>query len=141
MRPDHPGARRALSQQSRTIVEERGSAVVDFVLVGALLTLFFMAIVQLTLVLHVRNTLIDAAASGAGYGALADRTAADARARTAELIRTSLNSEFSGDIVSADVIVDGIPTLEVTVKAPLPVVGLIGPSGLLEVKGHAALSS
>ena len=48
---------------------------VDFVLVGALLTLFFLAIVQLTLVLHVRNTLIDAAASGARYGTLADRSA------------------------------------------------------------------
>lgn len=36
--------------------DERGSAVVDFVLVGGLLTVFFLAIVQLTLVLHVRNT-------------------------------------------------------------------------------------
>ena len=55
---------------------------VDFVLVGGLLTLFFLAIVQLTLVLHVRNTLIDAAASGARYGTLADRNAEDARDRT-----------------------------------------------------------
>ncbi|MFJ6454752.1 TadE/TadG family type IV pilus assembly protein [Paenarthrobacter sp. NPDC091669] len=111
----------------------------DFVLVGSLLTLFFMAIVQLTLVLHVRNTLIDAAASGARYGALADRTPADAQARTAELIHSALNSDFSGDIVCSDVMVDGARTLEVTVKAPLPVVGLVGPRGLLEVKGHAAL--
>ena len=42
---------------------EQGSAVVDFVLVGGLLTIFFLAIIQLTLILHVRNTLIDAAAS------------------------------------------------------------------------------
>ena len=56
---------------------------VDFVLVGGLLTLFFLAIIQLTLVLHVRNTLIDAAASGARYGTLADRGAGDARDRTA----------------------------------------------------------
>ena len=52
---------------------EQGSAVVDFVLVGGLLTMFFLAIIQLTLILHVRNTLIDAAASGARYGTLADR--------------------------------------------------------------------
>ncbi|MET3903734.1 TadE/TadG family type IV pilus assembly protein [Paenarthrobacter sp. 4246] len=138
MRPEPavvPGLR---SKQRRSVSDECGSAVVDFVLVGALLTLFFMAIVQLTLVLHVRNTLIDAAASGARYGALADRTPADARARTAELIHSALNSDFSGDIVCSDVIVDGASTLEVTVKAPLPVVGLIGPRGLLEVKGHAA---
>src|SRR5215207_3315744 len=68
---------------------ERGSAVVDFVLVGSLLTLFFLAIIQLTLVLHVRNTLIDAAASGARYGTLADRGAADAQERTRSLIQTA----------------------------------------------------
>ncbi|MCD4849311.1 pilus assembly protein [Arthrobacter sp. AK01] len=120
--------------------EERGSAIVDFVLVGALLTVFFMAIVQLTLVLHINNTLIDAAASGARYGALADRTQADAQARTAQLIHAALNSDYSKDISCSEVTVDGVRALEVTVKAPLPVVGLVGPGGLLEVKGHAALS-
>ena len=63
---------------------ERGAAVVDFVLIGALLTLLFLAIVQLTLVLHVRNTLIDAAASGARYGTLADRNDGDARSFAVE---------------------------------------------------------
>nr|WP_231716034.1 TadE family protein [Arthrobacter zhangbolii] len=53
---------------------ERGSAVVDFVLVGALVGLVFMAVIQLALVLHVRNTLIDAAATGDRYGTLADRS-------------------------------------------------------------------
>ncbi len=33
----------------------------------------------------------------------------------------------------------GIRTLEVTVRAPLPVIGLIGPRAVLEVKGHAAI--
>ncbi|MFJ6536278.1 TadE family protein [Paenarthrobacter sp. NPDC091711] len=122
-----------------TTVNERGSAVVDFVLVGALLTLFFISIVQLMLVLHVRNTLIDAAASGARYGALSDRTLMDARARTAELIGGALNSDFARDITSTEITIDGIRTLEVTVRAPLPVVGLIGPGEVLEVKGHADL--
>ncbi len=139
MRPEPAIVRGLRSKRRRSVFDECGSAVVDFVLVGSLLTLFFMAIVQLTLVLHVRNTLIDAAASGARYGALADRTPADAQARTAELIHSALNSDFSGDIVCSDVMVDGARTLEVTVKAPLPVVGLVGPRGLLEVKGHAAL--
>ncbi|WP_420178443.1 TadE family protein [Paenarthrobacter sp. TA1.8] len=120
-------------------VNERGSAVVDFVLVGALLTLFFMAIVQLMLVLHVRNTLIDAAASGARYGALSDRTSADARSRTAELIGAALSGDFARDVTSTEITMDGIRTLEVTVRAPLPVVGLIGPAQTLEVKGHADL--
>ena len=118
---------------------QRGSAVVDFVLVGGLLTLFFLAIVQLTLVLHVRNTLIDAAASGARYGTLADRGSADARDRTAELIGVALNRDFATDVTTSEATYQGIRTLEVTVRAPLPVIGLIGPRSVLEVKGHAAI--
>lgn len=119
--------------------EERGSAVVDFVLVGGLLTMFFLAIIQLTLVLHVRNTLIDAAASGARYGTLADRGAADAQERAAALIGTGLNTDFAQSITTSEVTFQGLRTLEVTIKAPLPVIGLIGPRDLLEVKGHAAI--
>ncbi|WP_426996315.1 TadE family protein [Pseudarthrobacter sp. N5] len=118
---------------------ERGSAVVDFVLVGSLLTMFFLAIIQLTLVLHVRNTLIDAAASGARYGTLADRTAEDGRGRAGELIGTALNSDFAQDISTSEVTFQGLRTLEVTIKAPMPVIGFIGPRDLLEVKGHAAI--
>lgn len=119
---------------------ERGAAVVDFVLVGSLLTLLFLAIIQLTLVLHVRNTLIDAASSGARYGTLADRTPADARQRAAELIGTALNADYARDISTSEVEFQGIRTLEVTIKAPLPVVGMFGvPVSVLEVKGHAAL--
>ena len=118
---------------------ERGAAVVDFVLVGGLLTLFFMAIIQLTLVLHVRNTLIDAAASGARYGTLADRSAADARDRTSQLITVALNPDFAKDVSTSQTIYQGVATLEVTVRAPLPLLGLIGPREGLEVKGHAAV--
>ena len=123
----------------RGTTDERGSAVVDFVLVGGLLTLFFLAIVQLTLVLHVRNTLVDAAASGARYGTLADRGAADARDRAAELIGVALSPEFARDVTTSEATFQGIRTLEVTIRAPLPVIGLIGPRAVLEVKGHAAI--
>ncbi|CAH0287477.1 TadE family protein [Microbacterium sp. Bi128] len=118
---------------------ERGAAVVDFVLIGALLTLLFLAIVQLTLVLHVRNTLIDAAASGARYGTLADRNDGDAKERTVQLITAALNADFARDVGTSESTFQGIRTLEVTVRAPLPVIGFIGPRALLEVKGHAAI--
>ena len=118
---------------------ERGAAVVAFVLIGALLTLLFLAIVQLTLVLHVRNTLIDAAASGARYGTLADRNDGDAKERTVQLITAALNADFARDVGTSESTFQGIRTLEVTVRAPLPVIGFIGPRALLEVKGHAAI--
>jgi Flp pilus assembly protein TadG len=92
---------------------ERGAAVVDFVLVGALLTMFFVSIIQLALILHVRNTLIDAAASGARYGTLADRSADDARRRTGELIGTALNADFARDIETREVTFQGLRTLVV----------------------------
>lgn len=127
---EHPGA----SEPG-----ERGSAVVDFVLVGGLLTMFFLAIIQLTLILHVRNTLIDAAASGARYGTLADRGAGDAEERTRNLVVTALNPGFAEQVSTSEVTIQGLRTLEVTVRAPMPVIGLIGPRDLLEVKGHAAV--
>jgi len=138
---DDPACRTSENPADRdaTSPRERGSAVVDFVLVGGLLTMFFLAIIQLTLVLHVRNTLIDAAASGARYGTLADRNAADARDRTSELIGMALNADFAKDVTTSEVTYQGIRALEVTVRAPLPVIGLIGPREALEVRGHAAI--
>ncbi|MBG6216631.1 Flp pilus assembly protein TadG [Arthrobacter sp. CAN_A6] len=117
---------------------EDGTAVVDFALIGGLLTVIFIAIVQLALVLHVRNTLIDAASSGARFGTLADRTAGDAEQRTASLISLALGDRFSEEIAVEQSDVGGVQTLEVVVRAPLPVIGLIGPAGVLEVRGRAA---
>ncbi|WP_253904340.1 TadE/TadG family type IV pilus assembly protein [Arthrobacter sp. Br18] len=125
-------------KRARSAAED-GSAVVDFALIGGLLTVIFLAIVQLTLVLHVRNTLVDAASSGARFGTLADRTAGDAEVRTASLISLTLGERFSEDISVGQSDVGGVATLEITVRAPLPVLGLIGPAGFLEVRGHAAL--
>ena len=120
---------------------ERGAAVVDFALIGGLLTVVFIAILQLTLVLHVRNTLIDAAASGARYGTLADRSPQDAVGRAEDLIRGSLADSYGSDVSVGESMVGGVRTLEVVVRAPLPVIGLIGPAGIMEVRGHAALPS
>lgn len=115
----------------------RGSAVVDFTLVGALLTVLFVALLQLTIVLHVRNTLIDCAARGAGYGALADLTPVDGAARARELITDEFGPRFARRVTARQVDIDGLRTVEVTVSAPLPVAGLLGPEHGLTVRGHA----
>jgi TadE-like protein len=118
-----------------------GSAVVDFVLVGALVTMLFLACIQLALVLHVRNTALDAASSGARYGVLADRAPSDARARTEQLLRGALSPDYARDVQVATEDYRGRSTLKVTVRVPLPVLGLIGPAGFLEVAGHAAFQN
>lgn len=120
------------------IGSERGSAVTDFVLVGALLTVIFVAVLQLALVLHVRNTLADAASSGARYGTLADRQNLDAEDRTVSLISMALGEEYAQDVIVDEIDRLGMATIRVTVIAPLPIMGLIGPAGGMEVRGHAA---
>ena len=114
-----------------------GSAIVDFALVSGLVTLVFAALLQLTLAVHVRNTLVDCAAEGARYGALADRTPADGAARTRALIATEIAPGFADDVTVRDATVDGLDVIEVQVTAPLPVAGLFGPAGSLTVTGHA----
>ncbi|PSS44946.1 pilus assembly protein TadE [Arthrobacter woluwensis] len=117
--------------------QEQGSAVVDFVLVSGLLTLLFLGVLQLTLILHVRNSLIDAASSGARYGALADRVPDDAVARARELISGAVGPAFAQDITVAEAREGDGTLLTVTIRAPFPVVGLLGPDRVLEVTGHA----
>ena len=124
---------------SGSIRGESGSAPADFVLVGSLLTAFALAVVQLTLVLHVRNTLVDAAASAARYGSLADRGTEDAQRRAGELVTMALGSDYAADITVGETRVEGVRVLEVRVRAPLPLVGLAGPPGVITVSGHAPL--
>jgi Flp pilus assembly protein TadG len=116
---------------------DRGAAVVDFALVGGLLTLIFAAVLQLIVVLHVRNVLIDCAAEGARTGALADRNPAAGAERTRQLIRAELNDGYAQHVSAGPARVQGLDTIEVTVEAPLPLFGLIGPSRALTVSGHA----
>lgn len=116
---------------------DAGSAVVDTVLVGALTTVLFAGVLQLTLALHVRSTLVDCAAEGARHGALADRSPADGAARTRELVTSALAPGFAEDVRAERTVVDGLDVVRVEVSAPLPVLGLLGPAGVLVVDGHA----
>ncbi|WP_425551808.1 TadE/TadG family type IV pilus assembly protein [Humibacillus xanthopallidus] len=117
---------------------ERGSAIAEFVMVTALLLVVALAVFQLGLALYVRNTLISAASEGARYGARADASPGDGIARTSALITSSLSASFAEDVSAATrTTSSGVRVVEVTVSAPLPVIGPIGPSGLLTVSGRA----
>ena len=120
---------------------ERGSAVVDFVLVGALVTVLLAGVLQLALTLHVRATLIDCAAEGARHGALAGSSPAVGVQRTRELIDSALSPTYSDDVTATVSDLGGAPVLVVSVRAPLPVIGLLGPSGAFEVSGRALMEA
>ncbi|MGC5168530.1 TadE/TadG family type IV pilus assembly protein [Luteimicrobium sp. DT211] len=116
---------------------EDGSAVVDFVLVSVLLVVLFLGVVQVALAQHVRSMLVDSAAEGARYGARADRGPDDAVRRTRELVTADLSSRYARDVTARYTTRDGVDVVEVSVEAPLPVVGLLGPGGVIDVVGHA----
>lgn len=120
-----------------SIREERGSAPVEFVLVGALLTVLTLAVMQLGLAVYVRNVVHDAAAEGAHRAALADTALAEGVARTGALIDRAIGDGFAEDISARLDHALGVESVAVTVRAPLPVLGLIGVSGGLEVTAHA----
>jgi Flp pilus assembly protein TadG len=119
----------------------RGAAVVDFVLVLAVLIPLFLGILQLALVLLVRNTLVAAASEGARYAATLDREPADGEARTRAQIEGAIAARFAQDVHAHETLVDGAPGIEVTVHAVVPALGLGGPGIELTVTGHAVEES
>lgn len=116
---------------------ERGSAVAEFVMVGVLTIVLFMAAIQLGFALHVRNTLIAHASEGARYGARADSSPGQGAQRTRQLISTSLSGRFARDVSAARVTEGGATVIRVRVRAPLPLLGPFGPSRELTVSGRA----
>src|SRR3954449_7207311 len=96
---------------------DRGAAVVDFVLVVIVLVPLFLGILQVALVLHVRNTLVAAASEGARYAATVDRPPEAGAARTREQISGALAGRFTRRVQARATLVHG--ALVGSDKAPL----------------------
>lgn len=110
-------------------------------MVSALLTVLTLSVIQLGLALHIRNTVLDAAAEGARFAALADNGLGDGASRTRDLISTALGPGYATDVSAAYGDYFGHPSTVVTVHAPLPLIGLVGIDGGLEVAGHASVET
>ncbi len=120
---------------------ERGAAMADFAMVSVLVVVLFLAVFQLGLALHTRNTLISCASEGARLGARADAVPGQGVSRTQALITASLSPRFARNVTSREAVVGGVRVVEVRVVAPLPVIGLLGPDGRLDLVGRAFLES
>ena len=116
---------------------ERGAAVVDFVLVLVVLVPLVLGILQVALVLQVRNTLAAAASEGARVAAAADRGPGDGAAATREQIGDAIAGRYAEDVEVREVTIDGAPGIEVTVRARIPALGLGGPAIEVVVSGRA----
>ncbi|MCA1710356.1 MAG: pilus assembly protein [Actinobacteria bacterium] len=127
-------------RRSRAAAGDTGAAVVDFLGVLGLLLLLFLVVLQLGLVLHVRNVLVAAAQEGARHDANADVVVGEGKAITEAAIAQALSSKAAGQtVVSTPTLVDvgdGQSAVEVTVDASVPLV-FVFPEIHLRVRGHA----
>jgi len=108
---------------------DRGSAVAEFIMVGALLTALTLAVMQLALALHVRNT------------AIADARLDDGVRRTRELIGSALGPQYPVEVEARVDEVGGYRSTAIVVRGDLPVIGLFGLGRGMEVTGHAVVES
>lgn len=110
---------------------------VDFVLVLLVLLPLVLGILQLALVLHVRNTLAAAAAEGARHAAVAGSSAPAGQAKVQELINGALSQDFVRSVSVRPAVVGGAAGYEAVVEADVTVLGLGGPGVHVRVEGHA----
>ena len=94
-------------------------------------------LLQLGLVLHVRNTLTAAASEGARYAATVDRSPSAGVERTRSQVQQAVSGRFARQVVARPVTIDGVAGVEVEVRAEVPPLGLWGPAVPLRVFGHA----
>lgn len=114
---------------------ERGSAAVEFVLVGTLVVLIGLAVIQLVLALHVRNTLTSSAFEGAREGARADQSLAQGEQRSLDMAQAALGG-INVEAHASSERIDGTDVVIMRLEAPVPLVGLWGP-GVMTVEARA----
>ena len=121
--------------------DDTGSSPVEFVLVGTLLTVLTLGVLQFGLAVYVRNVVHDAAVEGAFHAALADTALSDGAERTRQIVARTVGASYASDVVVSEDDGLGSPTVQVTVRTVLPLVGLLGPPRAMEVSAHAPVES
>lgn len=130
-----------MSRRRDLLADDTGAAPVEFVLVGALLTVLTMAVLQFGFAVYVRNVVHDAAVEGAYHAALADTTLADGAARTEQVLSRVVGEAYGVEVDVAEETRFGYAAVAVTVRATLPLVGVWGLPEALEVTAHAPAES
>ena len=121
--------------------DDRGSSPVEFVLVGALLTVLTLGVLQLGLAIYVRNVVHDAAVDGAYHAALADTGVGDGVVRTRQVIARAIGADYASDVRARFTGPRDHRSVEVTVRTTLPLVGLLGAPKAWEVVARAPVES
>ena len=80
---------------------ERGSAVVDFVMVSLLIMTLLLAVLQVAVYVHVRNVVTASAQEGARYAANADVPVSMGAARTLEVVAGATSERTAAGLACA----------------------------------------
>jgi len=123
------------------IADDRGSSPVEFVLVGTLLTVLTLGVLQFGLAVYVRNVVHDAAVEGAHQAALADTPLSDGVERTREIVTRTVGAEYATEVEAHETSALGHAAVQITVRATLPLVGLLGVPRLMEVSAYAPVET
>jgi hypothetical protein len=118
------------------VTRDRGSAVVDFVLVTPILLVLLAAVLQVLLMLHVRALLTSAAAEGARAAALAGADPEAGIARAEQLLDGTLADGVDRRIRVRGAVQEGLPVLVLHIDATVPLLGLLPPVDV-SVEGRA----
>src|SRR4051812_36609473 len=120
---------------------ERGSAVVEFVLVSLLIVMLLLAVLQVAVYVHVRNVVTASAQEGARYAANADVDSGLGAARTLEVVgRATSEQTAKGLACSSSEEADGTGLTLVVVRCSGSVPSLLAALGSLlplDVTGRA----
>jgi TadE-like protein len=136
------GSRRSVIRAAD--VGEQGSAVVEFVLVGGLVTALFLAVLQVGVDYYVRNVLEACVADGAAYAADADvADAAAGASRANQEIAASLGPRYARASADApQTTAGGLRLVTVSAQVRLPLLAWFLPEGpLVRVSGHAVMET
>jgi Flp pilus assembly protein TadG len=125
----------------RGVLSERGSAVVEFVLISLLIVTLLLAVLQVAVYVHVRNVVTASAQEGARYAANSDVPSDQGAARTVQIVAeaTSVGTAQGLQCTSAEE-PDGSGLTLVVVRCSGSVPSLLAALGNLlplEVTGRA----
>jgi Flp pilus assembly protein TadG len=128
-------------RRSLTDDGDRGSAVVDFVMVSTLIVGLLLAVLQAAVYVHVRNVVTASAQEGARYAANADVDSAAGAARTVQVVARATSTQTAEGLActsAEEVDASGLTLVVVrcsgSVTSLLAVLGNLLP---LEVTGRA----
>ena len=120
---------------------ERGSAVVEFVLVSLLIVVLLLAVLQVAVYVHVRNVVTASAQEGARYAANADVDSAAGAPRTVEVVARATSVQTAQGLACAsaeEVDSSGLTLVVVRCTGSVPsLLAVLGDLLLLEVTGRA----